>query len=80
MLVMICHVTSARDGLACWDIALCQIVKTGNHLTTIFLSYNDGGIVAEIYSPQDWIVALQRRNPLVEPGDHLFMICRQVDR
>ena len=74
------YITSAHDGLASWDIALSQTVKTGDHLATIYHSHNVGEILAEIHSPQDGIVAVQRRNPLVEPGDHLFMICRQMDR
>ena len=74
------HITSLHHGLASWEIELGQYVQAGDHLATIYDSHNFGTILAKMSANREGIVAVCRRNPLIEPGDHLFMICPEIKR
>jgi N-alpha-acetyl-L-2,4-diaminobutyrate deacetylase len=74
------HVTAAHHGLAQWQMAPGERVQKGDPVATIYDIHNFGEIRAELAAPRSGIVAIRRRNPLVSPGDHLFMLCRELNR
>ena len=80
VVVDVSHVTANHHGLARWHIDVGQPVKEGETLATIHDIHNFGEVREELAAPRSGIAAVRRRNPIVAPGDHLFMLCREVDR
>ncbi len=70
--------TSAQHGLAQLLVSPGQVVKKGDILVTIFDVHNFGTKCAELRASQDGIVAICRRNPLVQPGDHLCQVTHEL--
>lgn len=73
-------VTAAYHGLAQLHVGLGQKVSRGEALATLFDPHNFGEIREELVAPQDGYVAICRRNPMVQPGDHLCLVGSEIAR
>jgi len=74
------HCTADHHALAQLNVSLGDRVSKGDPVATLFDAHNFGEVRAELHSEVDGWVAVCRRNPLVEPGDHLSMICPEIRR
>ena len=72
------HVTARHHGLAQFHVRLGEVVAAGAHLATVYDLHNFGIIQDEFYSDRDGIVAIKRRNPVVDPGDHLCLVAPEM--
>lgn len=73
-------ITASRHGLADMQLEVGQFVAKED-ITAILRDTHIFGQEAEtLYSPQSGYVAVRRRNPIVVPGDHLYLICNAVDK
>ena len=72
------HATVSYHGLARMHARLGDEIKNGAHLATLFDIHNFGRIQQELYADRDGVVVICRRNPLVQPGDHLCLIAPEI--
>lgn len=70
--------TAAQHGLAQMHVAPGHLVQKGDLLVTIFDIHNLGTKCAELRASQDGVIAICRRNPLVQPGDHLCLVTHEL--
>ena len=74
------HVTSDRYAIAAIDVCAGTRVSRGQTLGQIHETHGFGSEAIDIVAPRAGIVAIRRRNPLVEPGDHLCLIAEEITR
>lgn len=74
------HVTADRYGIAAIDVALGARVSAGDALGCIHDIHGFGSAPKDCVAPRAGVVAIRRRNPLVEPGDHLCLISPEISR
>ncbi|MGB7320705.1 MAG: succinylglutamate desuccinylase/aspartoacylase family protein [Albidovulum sp.] len=74
------HVTSDRHGLAESDLMPGDYVVKGQLIGRIHDLHALGSPATNVLCPQDGILAVRRRNPLVAPGDHLCLISAELSR
>lgn len=74
------HCTSAHHALSQLHVRLGDEVAKGDSIATLFDIHNFGEVRDELRSEVDGVVAVCRRNPLVDPGDHICMICPEIPR
>lgn len=74
------HCTSDYPALAQIHVRPGEKVAAGTVVATLFDPHNFGTIFTELRAQTDGWVAVCRRNPLVDPGDHLCMICQEIPR
>ena len=67
-------------GLVQLNVSLGDRVARGDTVATLFDNHNFGEVRAELHSEVDGWIAVCRRNPVVEPGDHLVMVCPEIPR
>lgn len=74
------HITSAAHGLTEFHVSLGNVVRKGDPIAALYDIHNFGQSPAKFSAPQDGVIAVVRRNPLVEPGDHLCLIAPEIPR
>lgn len=74
------HVTSDRYGIAALDVVPGRRVSAGETLGCIHEIAGFGNQPKDCVAPRTGVVAIRRRNPLVEPGDHLCLISAEISR
>ncbi|WP_166418301.1 succinylglutamate desuccinylase/aspartoacylase family protein [Cochlodiniinecator piscidefendens] len=70
--------TTGHHGLAQLHVSPGDEVRQGDHVGTVFDVHNFGAPPERVLAGQNGVVAVCRRNPLVEPGDHLCMVTREI--
>lgn len=73
-------VTSDCYGIAAIDPAPGARVSAGDTLGHIHEIHGFGQPPAKVVAPRSGVVAIRRRNPLVQPGDHLCFISAEISR
>lgn len=71
--------TAAHHGLVQMHVSLGETVHKGTPLATLYDLHNFGTLFARFHADRTGVIAIQRRNPLVRPGDHLCLLCEELD-
>lgn len=74
------YITANHYGLAEFHVQLGDNVRRGDPLVTIFDIHNFGAGPTMVTATQEGMVAIVRRNPVVEPGDYLCQIVTKTTR
>lgn len=72
------HATASYHALAQLHVIAGATVARGDLLATLYDTHNFGQIRETLYANEAGIVAICRRNPLVEPGDHLCFVAAEL--
>jgi len=72
------HATAAYHGLAQLHVSLGDVVQCSDPLATLYDTHNFGQIREILYAKVNGIISVCRRNPMVEPGDHLCLTAPEI--
>lgn len=74
------HITSTNYGLAEFHVLLGDNVRKGDPVVTLYDMHNLQFEPIMMPATQNGVIAVVRRNPLVEPGDHLCLIAPEISQ
>jgi predicted deacylase len=74
------HITSTNYGLAEFHVLLGDNVRKGDPVVTLYDMHNLQSDPIMMPATQDGVIAVVRRNPLVDLGDHLCLIAPEISQ
>jgi len=74
------HITAGSHGLADLFLEPGETVEAGAPAATIRDVHRFGAAGEALEAPRPGVVVARRRNPLVKPGDHLYLVAEPVGR